>query len=86
MLAGEHRCHSDAPVGAPAGTEVRAADGDRVSAQVVGDDQAVVRGERHVELDGVDAHGQGAGDAGQRVLGPQGPRAPVSLYLGHYRR
>jgi hypothetical protein len=49
----------------------------------MGQDQGVVGGQGDVELDGVDAGGQRIAEAGQRVLRPPRPRAPVSVDLGH---
>ena len=69
--------------GPPGHASELAADRGLIDGQVMGQDQGVVGGQRDVELDGVDAGGQRIGEAGQRVLRPPRPRAPVSVDLGH---
>jgi hypothetical protein len=60
-------------------------DRDRVDGQVVREDQGTVRAEGDVELDGVDADGQGVGEARQRILRPQRPGTAVAVDLRHWR-
>jgi hypothetical protein len=56
-----------------------------VHGQVVGQDQPVIGGQRHVELEGVDAEGERVRQSRQGVLRPERSRATMSVYLGHAR-